>query len=153
MGVEYEDVGTRAGGGTFDGVESAEGLDTLSSEARGGDSFGGDREEDRCLAPTGDVSGLRPSIEESRGGAAGDRAEESLGGVGICAGVGSTSGEDTTGGRGADEGDSERAGAAEARGGVDALVRDVDAADRDGAAARGGVFMAASRTEEASSGR
>lgn len=106
-------------------------------EERGVDNFGGDagKEEDptdRCLVPAGDISGLRPCIirggEESVGGAAGDGAEDTLGGVEICGGVDSISGDDTVGSPGADVGDSETAGAAETRGGVVALVRDVDTA-------------------------
>lgn len=64
------------------------------------------------------MGGLRPCII---------RGAE-LGGVEICGGVDSASGDDTVGGRGADVGDSET------RGGVEALLRDVDAAAGDEAA-------------------
>lgn len=96
---------------------------------------------DRCLDPAGVISaaaeggGLRPCIirggEESLGGADGDEADNTLGGVVICGGLDSTSGGETTGGPEPDMGDPETAGSAEARGGVEALFRDGDNAAGD----------------------
>lgn len=72
------------------------------------------------------MGGLRPCAigggEESLGEAAGDGAK---GAVEICGGVDSASRDETVGGPGAD------VGAAESRGGVEALVRDADAAAFD----------------------
>lgn len=87
------------------------------------------------MDPAGVISGLRPCIikggEESLGGAAGDKEQDTLGGVEVCGGVDSISGDDTLGGPGADMGDSDSVRAAETRGGVEALVRDVNTAAGD----------------------
>lgn len=140
--------------------ETAADLDTLSVGARGADNFESDagREEeeetpDRCLDPVEDISGLRPCIirggEESLGGAAEGGADDTFEGVEMRGGIDSTPGDDTIGGRGPDVGDSETAGAAETRGGVEAMVRDVDTAAGDvDETEGGGVFMADSLTEE-----
>lgn len=61
----------------------------------------------------------------------GDGEQVILGDVEICCGVDSISGENTFGGPGADVGHSESVGAAGTRGGVEALVRDVDIAAGD----------------------
>lgn len=144
--------------------ETAADLDPLSVGARGVDNLESDagREEeedptDRCLDTVEDISGLRPCIirggEESLGGAAEDGADDTFEGVEICGGIDSTPGDDTIGGRRADVGDSETAGAAETRGGVEALVRDVDTAAGDvDETEGGGVFMADSLTEGVISG-
>ena len=87
------------------------------------------------ISAAAEGGGLRPCIirggEESLGGAAGDEAKDTLGGVEICGGVDSTSGDETTGGPRADIGDPETAGTAETRGGVEALFRDGDTAAGD----------------------
>lgn len=152
--------------------ETAAGLDKLSVEARGVDSFEGDTGSDevdedptnRCLNPAGDISlmpgggGLRPWTirggEESLGAAVGDGAKDTLGGVDICGEVDSTSGDEIIVGPASDVGDPEKAGAADTWGGVEDLVKETDVfAVATESCDWGGGLTAGSLTGEDISGR